>query len=187
MCSMEQRQAAIETYIRSGHGSADTIAEPGHPSGTMPGKWRKECGRAGMVPERRPRAPASSAGQMHAAASCRLEHGRGLSRTGRAMGCPEPDAAPAEWAGGLAPGKREVSGARISRRAVPIAEKTAAVAEPGSGSPGAREAAERHGAARAVPHAWRREILGSTEGGGVRSGCDSLPDGPEEPGKRTGG
>lgn len=167
MCSMEQRQAAIETYIRSGHGSADTIAELGHPSGTMPGKWRKECGRAGMVPERRPRAPASSAGQMHAAASCCLEHGRGLSGTGRAMGCPEPDAAPAEWAGGLAPGKREVSGARISRRAVPIAE--------------------RHGAARAVPHAWRREILGSTEGGSVRSGCDSLPDGPEGLGKRTGG
>ena len=35
MYSMEQKRAAIETYIRFDHSSADTIAELGYPSRTM--------------------------------------------------------------------------------------------------------------------------------------------------------
>jgi putative transposase len=58
MYSMEQRQAAIETYIRFDHSSADTIAELGYPSRTMLRKWWKEYERTGQVPERKPRAPA---------------------------------------------------------------------------------------------------------------------------------
>lgn len=192
MYSMEQRQAAIETYIRFDHSSADTIAELGYPSRTMLREWWKEYERTGMVPERKPRTPAFSAGQTHAAVSYYLEHGRSLSRTRRAMGYPKSNATLAKWVDELAPGKRKVSEARISRKPVPIAEKIDAVAELESGSSGAREVAERHGVTRAVPYVWRREILGSmeggdgadTEGGGVRSGCDSLPDDPEELGKR---
>ena len=165
MYSMEQKRAAIETYIRFDHSSADTIAELGYPSRTMLRKWWKEYERTGTVPERKPRTPAFSAGQMHAAVSYYLEHGRCLSRTRRAMGYPKSNATLAKWVDELAPGKRKVSEARISRRTVPIAEKIDAVAELESGSPDAREVAERHGVTRAVPYVWRREILGSMEGG----------------------
>ena len=78
MYSVEQKRAAIETYIRFDHGSADAIAELGYPSRAMPGMWWKEYERTKQVPERKPLAPASSGGQMQSAVSCRLEHGRGL-------------------------------------------------------------------------------------------------------------
>jgi hypothetical protein len=101
--------------------------------------WWKEYERTRKVPEREPRTPAFSDGQMQSAVSYYLEHGRSLSRTRRAMGYPKSNAILAKWIDELAPGKRKVSKARISRRPVPIAEKIDAVAE-------------RHGATRAVPY-----------------------------------
>lgn len=85
MYSVEQKRAAIETYIRFDHSSADAIAELGYPSRAMPRTWWKEYERTEQVPERKPLAPASSGGQTQSAVSFRLEHGRGLSRTSRAM------------------------------------------------------------------------------------------------------
>lgn len=176
MYSMEQKRAAIETYIRFDHSTADTIAELGYPSRAMLGMWWKGYERTGKIPERKRPAPASGAEQMRSAVSYYLEHGRSLSRTRRAMGYPKSSAALAKWIDELAPGKRRASEARISSRPVAIGEKIDAVVELESRSCSAEEVARRRGVTRAAPYVWRREVLGSMEGGGVRGGYDSLPD-----------
>ncbi|MDP9859221.1 hypothetical protein J2S71_000917 [Olsenella profusa DSM 13989] len=47
--------------------------------------WWKEYERMGKVPEREPRTPAFSDGQMQSAVSYYLEHGRSLSRMRREL------------------------------------------------------------------------------------------------------
>lgn len=96
MYSMEQKRVAIEAYIRFGHSCADTIAELGYPSATMLRAWWREYESTGAVPERKARAPRFTGEQMAAVAHY-LEHGRSLSRTGRAMGYPKSTSTLAKW------------------------------------------------------------------------------------------
>lgn len=94
-----------------------------------------------------------------------LAHGKGLAGTMRRMGCPASRECLCGWIDGLAPGQRKYGGPSPKAGPVPLAEKIRAVAEPGSRGGTAAEVAGKHGAPRAAPHVWRREMMGDNGGG----------------------
>ncbi len=55
MYTMEQRQRAIDTFIRLGHSYAATVRELGYPSEACLSNWWREYERTGGFGERRPR------------------------------------------------------------------------------------------------------------------------------------
>ena len=68
------------------------------------------------------------------------------------------------WIDELAPGQRKYRGPNPRKGALPMETKARAVAELEAQAGSAAEVAERHGASRVAPYAWRREILGHNEG-----------------------
>lgn len=89
-----------------------------------------------------------------------LEHGKNLARTMCALGYPKSRDHPASWIDELAPGRRKSRPAIGPRREkISLEEKIQAVAELEDRDGTAAEVAARHGAAREMPYAWRRQLL----------------------------
>ena len=97
-----------------------------------------------------------------------LAHGKSLAGTMRRMGCPASRGHLCDWIDELAPGQRKYGGSSPKAGPVPLAEKIQAVAERESRSGAAAEVAGKHGAPRAAPYVWRREMMGDNGGGPKR-------------------
>lgn len=185
MYSTEQRRIAIETFIKYGHGYADTIAELGYPNRATLRLWWREYESTGEIPEGKgARQSKYTVDQMRAAVDHYLEHGRSLSRTMRAMGYPKGRQTLCGWIDELAPGSRKLRGPNTRPEPVPVEKKVRVVAELEARAGSAAEVAERHGVSRTAPYAWRREILGHNggdekpreKGAPVSKEYDDLPD-----------
>lgn len=186
MYSAEQRAKAVETFARFGCSAADTIAELGYPSRVTLRNWWKEYQIGGdELLGRRHRRPRYSDEEKRAAVDHCLEHGKSLAQTIRAMGYPSREML-GNWVDELAPGQRKYRGPNPKKSVLPIEMKVQAVAELEARSGSAAEVAGRHGASRAVPYVWRREILGHNGGAPEEKGApvskryDELPDDVEE-------
>ena len=98
------------------------------------------------------------------------------------MGYPASREYLCDWIDELAPGQRKYRGPSPKAGPVPLAEKIRAVAELESRRGTAAEVAEKHGAPRAAPYVWRREMMGDNGGGPETRGepvgkeFDDLPD-----------
>lgn len=68
------------------------------------------------------------------------------------------------------PRAKETQGPNPKAGPVPLEEKAQAVAELESRSGTAAEVAARHGASRAAPYVWRKEIMGDDVGGTEEKG-----------------
>ena len=166
MFSTEQRRIAIETFIRFDHGHADTIAELGYPTRHSLRAWHKDYLEHGEVrPPKRRREPKLALEMRRAAVDYCLAHGKSLAGTMRGMGYPASRECLCGWIDELAPGQGKYRGPSPKAGPVPLAEKIRAVADPGSRSGTAAEVAETHGAPRAAPCVWRREMMGDNGGG----------------------
>ena len=183
MYSTEQRKLATETYIKFDLSAADTIAELGYPSRHSLRAWYKDYLEHGEVgPPKRQREPKFTLEMRRAAVDYYLAHGRSLARTMRRMGYPAGREYLRDWIDELAPGQREYRGPDPKADPIPLEEKARAVAELESRSGTAAEVAAGHGASRAAPYIWRREILGDDVGGTeekgvpVSRGLDDPPD-----------
>ena len=183
MYSTEQRRLAIETFIGFGRSCAGTIAELGYPGRHTPNSWWRECRETGEVPVGKMiREPRLTDDQKREAAEHCLGHGRSLSRTMRALGCPKGSGTLRGWIDGLAPGQRKHRGPNPERDPVPIEKKVQAVAELEARTGPAAEIAEKHGVPRTAPCIWRREMMGDNGGDPEKKGvpvsreCDGLPD-----------
>ena len=186
MFSAEQRRIAIETFIRFDHSHADAIAEPGYPTRRSPRAWCKDYLEHGEVrPPKRRREPEFTLEMRRAAVGYYLAHGKSLAGTMRRMGYPASRECLCGWIDELAPGQRTYRGPSPKAGPVPLAEKIRAVAELESRSGTAAEVAEKHGAPRTAPYAWRREMMGDNVGDTEEKGVpvskeyDDLPDGIE--------
>ena len=161
MYSLELRKLAVETLIKFDHSYADTIAELGYPNRHSLYNWWRDYQEYGEVRPGKPtRQPKFTPEMKQAAVEHYLEHGKSLARTMRALGYPKSREYLASWIDGLAPGQRKGRLAIGPRREkISLEEKIRAVAELGGRDGTAAEVAARHGVAREMPYAWRRQLL----------------------------
>lgn len=137
--SKEQRDRAMDLYIRYGRCAADVIHELGYPSRGMLPVWyreRLEEERTGVPSRRGERYRRYTDEQKRAAVDHYLGHGRRLKRTMRALGYPKSHELLTAWIDELAPGRR-----KLRHGPVPEELKRKAVVAVASGRSESRDAA----------------------------------------------
>ena len=141
--SKEQRDRAVDLYVRYERCAADVIRELGYPSSGMLPVWyreRLEEERAGRQSTRGKRYRWYTDEQKRAAVDHYLEYGRRLRRAMRALGYPKSHELLTAWIDELAPGRR-----RLRHGPVPEELKRKAVVAVASGRLKSREAAAELG------------------------------------------
>ena len=109
--SREQRDRAVDLYIKYEHSAADVIHELGYPSKGALLSWyadRLEEERTGVPSMRGERYRRYTDEQKQAAVDHYLGHGRRLKRTMRALGYPKSYELLTAWIDELAPGQRKL-------------------------------------------------------------------------------
>ena len=109
--SREQRDRAVDLYIKYERCAADVIRELGYPSKGVLLSWyadRLEEERTGVPSGRGERYRRYTDGQKRAAVDHYLEYGRRLSRTMRMLGYPKSKELLMAWIDELAPGQRKL-------------------------------------------------------------------------------
>lgn len=146
--SKEQRDRAVDLYIRYERCAADVIHELGYPGRGMLPVWyreRLEEERTGRQSARGKRYRRYTDEQKQAAVDHYLGHGRRLKRTMRALGYPKSHELLTAWIDELAPGRR-----RLRHGPVPEELKRKAVVAVASGRLKSREAAAELGVEASV-------------------------------------
>ena len=146
--SKEQRDRAVDLYIRYERCAADVIHELGYPSRGMLPVWyreRLEEERTGRQSTRGKRYRRYTDEQKQAAVDHYLGHGRRLKRTMRALGYPKSHELLTAWIDELAPGRR-----KLRHGPVPEELKRKAVVAVASGRLKSREAAAELGVEASV-------------------------------------
>lgn len=146
--SKEQRDRAVDLYIRYERCAADVIHELGYPSRGMLPVWyreRLEEERTGRQSTRGKRYRRYTDEQKRAAVDHYLGHGRRLKRTMRALGYPKSHELLTAWIDELAPGRR-----KPGHGPVPEELKRKAVVAVASGRLKSREAAAELGVEASV-------------------------------------
>ena len=141
--SREQRDRAVDLYIKYERCAADVIRELGHPGkGALPSWYadRLEEERTGVPSGRGERYRRYTDGQKRAAVDHYLEYGRRPGRTMRMLGYPKSKELLMAWIDELAPGQR-----KLRHGPVPEELKREAVVAVASGRPESREAAAELG------------------------------------------
>ena len=165
--SREQRDCAVDLYIKYDRCAADVIRELGSPSRETLRMWyrdRLEEERAGVPSRRGERYRRYSDEQKRVAVDHYLEYGRWLSRTMRMLGYPKSRELLMAWGDGLAPG-------RCGLRHGPVPEelKREAVVAVASDRLKSREAAKGLDVEASVVRNWKRQMLaGSKEAPATR-------------------
>ena len=155
--SREQRDRAVDLYIKYERCAADVIHELGYPSKVALLSWyadRLEEERTGVPSRRGERYRRYSDEQKQAAVDHYLEYGRRLSRTMRMLGYPKSKELLMAWIDELAPGQR-----KLRHGPVPEALKREAVVAVASGRLKSREAAAELGVEASVVRNWKRQML----------------------------
>ena len=159
--SKEQRDRAVDLYIRYERCAADVIHELGYPSRGMLPVWyreRLEEERTGRRSTRGKRYRRYTDEQKQAAVDHYLEYGRRLSRTMRMLGYPKSKELLMAWIDELAPGQR-----KLRRGPVPEELKREAVVAVASGRLKSREAAAELGVEASVVRNWKRQMLAGSK------------------------
>ena len=160
-CSREQRDRAVDLYVRYERCAADVIRELGYPSRGMLPVWyreRLEEERTGVPSRRGERYRRYTDEQKRAAVDHYLGHGRRLKRTMRALGYPKSHELLTAWIDELAPGRR-----KLRRGPVPEELKRKAVVAVASGRLKSREAAAELGVEASVVRNWKRQMLAGSK------------------------
>lgn len=155
--SKEQRDRAVDLYVRYERCAADVIHELGYPSRGMLPVWyrgRLEEERTGRQSTRGKRYRRYTDEQRQAAVEHYLGHGRRLKRTMRALGHPKSHEPFTAWIDELVPGRR-----RLRHGPVPEESKREAVVAVASGRLKSREAAAELGVEASVVRNRKRQML----------------------------
>ena len=159
--SKEQRNRAVDLYIRYERCAADVIHELGYPGRGMLPVWyreRLEEERTGRQSTRGKRYRRYTDEQKRAAVDHYLGHGRRLKRTMRALGYPKSHELLTAWIDELAPGRR-----KLRHGPVPEELKRKAVVAVASGRLKSREAAAELGVEASVVRNWKRQMLAGSK------------------------
>ena len=159
--SKEQRDRAVDLYIKYEHSAADTIRELGYPSRGALWMWYKdrlEEERTGIPSGRGERYRRYTDEQKRVAVEHYLEYGRRLSRTMRMLGYPKSRELLMAWIDEFAPGQR-----KLRHGPVPEELKREAVVAVASGRLKSREAAAELGVEASVVRNWKRQMLAGSK------------------------
>ena len=159
--SREQRDRAVDLYIKYEHSAADTIRELGYPSRGALWMWYKdrlEEERTGIPSGRGERYRRYTDEQKRVAVEHYLEYGRRLSRTMRMLGYPKSKELLMAWIDEFAPGRR-----KLRHGPVPEELKREAVVAVASGRLKSREAAAELGVEASVVRNWKRQMLAGSK------------------------
>ena len=159
--SREQRDRAVDLYIKYEHSAADTIWELGYPSRGALWMWYKdrlEEERTGIPSGRGERYRRYTDEQKRVAVEHYLEYGRRLSRTMRMLGYPKSKELLMAWIDEFAPGRR-----KLRHGPVPEELKREAVVAVASGRLKSREAAAELGVEASVVRNWKRQMLAGSK------------------------
>lgn len=172
--SREQRDRAVDLYIKYERSAADTIRELGYPSRGALWMWYKdrlEEKRTGIPSRRGERYRRYSDERKQAAVDHYLEYGRRPGRTMRMLGYPKSKELLMAWIDELAPGRR-----KLRHGPVPEELKREAVVAVTSGRSESREAATELGVeASVVGNRERRMLAGSKEPHVIQTPGRKLP------------
>lgn len=181
--SREQRDRAVDLYVKYERCAADVIRELGYPSKGALLSWyadRLEEEGTGVPSRRGERYRRYSDEQKRAAVDHYLEYGRRPGRTMRMLGYPKSKELLMAWIDGLAPGRR-----RPGHGPVPEELKREAVVAVASGRLKSREAAAELGVEASVVGKLEtmdaRRIQGDARDGDTR---EEAPDGRGEESRR---
>jgi len=157
--SREDRNRAIELWLKYDKSSTAVTNELGYPSPKMLERWYKESleeVETGVSHDHRRKLSRYTAEQQKVAVQHYLEHGRCLARTIRALGYPCQELL-SKWCNEFAPGQR-----KHSRVAVQFSQeqKQEAVISLCSRRGSAKDVADTHGATRASLYKWKNDLLG---------------------------
>lgn len=159
--SKEQRDRAVDLYIKYERCAADTIRELGYPSRGALWTWYKdrlEEERTGVPSRRGERYRRYSNGQKQTAVDHYLEYGKRLSRTMRMLGYPKSKELLMAWIDELAPGQR-----KPGHGPVPEELKREAVVAIASRRLKSREADAELGVEASVVRNWKRQMLAGSK------------------------
>lgn len=159
--SREQRDRAVDLYVKYERCAADVIHELGYPSKGALLSWyadRLEEERTGVPSGRGERYRRYTDEQKQAAVDHYLEYGRRLSRTMRMLGYPKSKELLMAWIDELAPGQR-----KLRHGPVPEELKRKAVVAVASGRLKSREAAAELGVEASVVRNWKRQMLAGSK------------------------
>ena len=159
MYSREDRNRAVELWLKYDKSPTAVVREMGYPSTKMLTIWCKEYlleKETGIVNSRRQRKGKYSAEQKKAAVEHYLAHGRCLSRTIRALGYPCQELL-SKWCEEIAPAGRTHNRSRVqfSRE-----QKQEAVIALCSRTGSAKDIAKAHGVTREALYNWKHALLG---------------------------
>ena len=159
MYSREDRNRAIELWLKYEKSSTTVTNELGYPSPKMLARWYKEFleeKETGVIHDHRLRLSRYTTEQKKAAVQHYLEHGRCLARTMRALGYPCQELL-SKWCEEFAPARR-----KHSRVAVQFSQeqKQKAVIDLCSRRGSAEDVADACGATRASLYKWKNDLLG---------------------------
>ena len=159
--SKEQRDRAVDLYVKYGCCAADVIRELGYPSRTILYVWyreRLEEERTGVPSKRGERRRRYGDERKRIAVEHYLEYGRRPGRTMRMLGYPRSKELLMAWIDELAPGQR-----KMRHGPVPEELKRKAVVAVASGRLKSREAAAGLGVQAAVAGNWKRQMLAGSK------------------------
>lgn len=159
MYSREDRNRAIELWLKYDKSSTAVTNELGYPSPKMLARWHKEFleeRETGVIHDHRRRLSRYTTEQKKVAVQHYLEHGRCLARTMRALGYPCQELL-SKWCEEFAPARR-----KRSRVAVQFSQeqKQKAVIDLCSRRGSAEDVADAYGATRASLYKWKNDLLG---------------------------
>ena len=188
MYSREQRQKAIDTFIRLKHSYEATVRELGYPSVSCLRNWWRDFGEAGAVGERKARDRTRYSPEQKARAVTHyLECGKkSIYLTMDELGYPSDYKTLAHWIDELAPGEREVRKRKSRRDPAPMGVRIAAVAALEAGDGSAEEIARCFDVSRSSIYNWRLALndhnggVPKEKGRPVRDTFDELPDDIDE-------
>ena len=162
MYSYEDREKAVELYIKYDLSAADTVRKLGYPDRKMLVRWYKEFMETGQLHERSNKKSKFTEHQTKIAVSYYLEHGRNITRTVRAVGYPSRETLRG-WIDELAPGERK---ARMKRSGVvqfSQDQQKEAVIELCVREGSAAVVADKLSVSRISLYKWKKQLLGEEE------------------------
>lgn len=177
MYSYEQRKKAVELYIKFDKSGSAVVRELGYPTTKMLTLWYREYLAEGDLHKKSLMESGYTAEQRAAAVKYYQEHGKGLSRTVKALGYPCRQLL-GKWVHeGLPsdchPLKRGQSGVEYTDK-----QKLSAVVSVASGEKTAKQLQAEIGVTRSTIYKWKRQLLGEDDNPEMRKEHQKEPKNP---------
>lgn len=158
MYTLEERQRAVDLYLKYGRKASIVIRELGYPDRKMLSKWACEFEEEGRLHEKPRIWNAYTMEEKSRAVDFYLGHGRQISYTLRSLGYPSRQKL-MEWIDELAPGERIIHEGHLKREKHPAMKRKAdCVTRLATRSGSAEEAAMDAGVSRSSLYVWKKEL-----------------------------